>query len=188
MGVELIVDSKSRLGEGPSWDREKGVLYWVDILQQQLHCYNPVEHKNITVELDQAPGAVAPKSSDEVVLALENGFYFYNWKLNKLDPIMNPEEHLPRNRFNDGKCDPAGRFFAGTMDKEEEERSGTLYCLEENLSVKEKVTGVGISNGIAWSVDHTHMYYIDTFENQVYRYDYNRDTGDISHPASVIFF
>nr|WP_255688777.1 SMP-30/gluconolactonase/LRE family protein [Pontibacillus sp. HN14] len=188
MHVELIVDSKSLLGEGPSWDREKKVLYWVDILGEQIHFYQPNTTENKTIDVGQVPGAIAPRENGGAVLALENGFYAYNGAGETFEFICNPEEHLPHNRFNDGKCDPAGRFWAGTMDKEEEKRSGTLYCLDENRSVKEKVTGVGISNGIAWSPDHTYMYYIDTFDNQVVRYQYEMATGEIQNPDSVLSF
>lgn len=188
MHVELIVDSKSLLGEGPSWDREKKVLYWVDILGEQIHFYQPNTTENKTIDVGQVPGAIAPREKGGAVLALENGFYAYNGAGETFEFICNPEEHLPHNRFNDGKCDPAGRFWAGTMDKEEEKRSGTLYCLDENRSVKEKVTGVGISNGIAWSPDHTYMYYIDTFDNQVVRYQYEMATGEIQNPDSVLSF
>ncbi|KHE67686.1 SMP-30/gluconolactonase/LRE family protein, partial [Halobacillus sp. BBL2006] len=188
MSVELIVDSKSLLGEGPTWDREKELLYWVDILQKEIHRYDPAQHENTTIEIGQSPGAIAPRESGEVVLALENGFYFYNWMSDQLEPIDDPESHLPNNRFNDGKCDPAGRFWAGTMDQEENERTGTLYCMDADLSVREKVTGVGISNGIAWSPDHTKMYYIDTPTKQVYQYKYDKETGAISDPSSIISF
>jgi sugar lactone lactonase YvrE len=188
MSVELIVDSKSLLGEGPAWDREKELLYWVDILQKEIHRYDPVQHENTTIQIGQSPGAIAPRDSGEVVLALENGFYFYNWMSDQLEPIDDPESHLPNNRFNDGKCDPAGRFWAGTMDQEENERTGTLYCMDTDLSVREKVRGVGISNGIAWSPDHTKMYYIDTPTKQVYQYNYDKETGAISDPLSIISF
>lgn len=188
MEVICLLDTKSTLGEGPSWDEEKEVLYWVDILQKKAHRYDPAQHKNSTVQLDQAPGTIAPREGGDVILALENGFFFYNWISDVLDPIANPESHLPNNRFNDGKCDPAGRFWAGSMDSAEEAGKGKLYCLYEDLSVKEKVNDVSISNGLAWSLDHSFMYYIDTPTQNVIQYDYDIETGEIKNPSTVITF
>ncbi|MFZ0369019.1 MAG: SMP-30/gluconolactonase/LRE family protein [Halobacillus sp.] len=186
MSVKLVLDSKSTLGEGPSWDSEKEVLYWVDIVGKKIHRYDPVQHENTTVELEQYPGTIQPREDGEVILALQNGFYFYNWMSETLEPITDPENHLPGNRFNDGKCDPAGRFWAGTMNLEEKQDKGALYRLDTNLEVTEKLNGLSISNGLAWSPDHAYMYHIDTPTKQVVRYDFNMETGEITNPKTVV--
>lgn len=188
MAVKLVINSKSRLGEGPSWDADKELLYWVDILGKKVHRYDPAKHENNTVELSQAPGTIAPRETGEVILAMENGFYFYNWISEELEPIDDPEKHLPYNRFNDGKCDPAGRFWAGTTDEEGINGNGALYCLDVDLNVEKKVSGVSTSNGIAWSPDFSSMYYIDTPTMQVVRYSYYVKTGEIKNPEVVISF
>ncbi|MCA0984183.1 SMP-30/gluconolactonase/LRE family protein [Halobacillus yeomjeoni] len=188
MTVKLVINSKSRLGESPSWDAEKELLYWVDIQGKKIHRYDPMKHENHTVELDQSPGTIVPREEGEVVLALENGFYFYNWISEHLDPIDDPEEHLPNNRFNDGKCDPAGRFWAGTTDEDGIEPNGALYCLDTYLNVEEKVSGVRTSNGLAWSNDFSSMYFIDTPTQQVVRYSYNIETGEITDPEVILSF
>jgi len=106
--VELVIDSKSKLGEGAIWNYKTGELIWVDILSEILNFYNPKTNFNKELFTGQLIGTVVPTESGQVLVALQNGIY-------KLDPetgtkkfIVNPEEKLPDNRFNDGKCDPAG--------------------------------------------------------------------------------
>ncbi|CJH72132.1 Gluconolactonase [Streptococcus pneumoniae] len=119
---------------------------------------------------------------------MENGFYSINVNTEKLTHIFDPEPHLIENRFNDGKCDPAGRFWAGSTDTYGMNAAGSLYCLHHNLSVEKKVSHVNTSNGIAWSPDHTYFYFIDTPTKKVVRYQYNIRTGDIHNPSDVINF
>ncbi|QAS52005.1 SMP-30/gluconolactonase/LRE family protein [Halobacillus litoralis] len=188
MAVELVLNTKSSLGEGPSWDSEKEVLYWVDILQKKIHQYDPAKNENKTVELNQMPGTIAPRESEGVILGLEQGIYFYNWISEELDPIVDPEEHMPENRFNDGKCDPAGRFWAGTMELDGKPGEGSLYCLGTDLELMKKIEGVSTSNGLGWSPDLKAMYYIDTPTEQVVRYDFDLDTGEVKNPKPVIHF
>ncbi len=100
--------------------------------------------------------------------------------------LLNPEPHLPGNRFNDGKCDPAGRFLAGSMDNAEVEATGSLYSLDPDGSLKTLITGTRISNGLTWSPDYRTFYFIDTPTRTVMAYDYDLATGDIANPRPAI--
>jgi sugar lactone lactonase YvrE len=100
--------------------------------------------------------------------------------------IANPEGHLPNNRFNDGKCDPAGRFWAGTMSINEEPNTGNVYMLGVDLSFEKKISGVSISNGMAWSADQRTFYYIDTPSFEVAAYSYDKTTGNISNKTTIM--
>ncbi|WP_053366412.1 SMP-30/gluconolactonase/LRE family protein [Bacillus sp. FJAT-27245] len=184
--VELVVDAKAILGEGPSWDRKSGVLYWVDIEGKKVHLFNPGTGENRAIDVGQMVGAVVPRESGGAVVALESGFHFLNIETGRLEPICDPETGLETNRFNDGKCDPAGRFWAGTMDKNGSGKNGSLYCLEPSLSFKKKLGGLGISNGLAWSQDNRFLYLIDTPTGKVARYNYELETGEISEPKDVV--
>ncbi|MFS1511512.1 SMP-30/gluconolactonase/LRE family protein [Chengkuizengella sp. SCS-71B] len=184
--VKLIVDSKSTLGEGPCWDDEEQCLYWVDILEEKLHIYNLNEESNRTIQMEQAPGAVVRRNNGGLVLAMLDGFFTYNIQSQKLEKIVDPESHLPENRFNDGKCDPAGRFWAGSMRLDLEHDKAALYCLDTDLTVKKMLEPVSVSNGLAWSPDFTTMYYIDTPTQQVVAYDYNMRTGEITNKKVVV--
>ncbi|HDR7686745.1 SMP-30/gluconolactonase/LRE family protein [Bacillus toyonensis] len=186
--IELVLDAKATLAEGPCWNEKKQLLYWVDIIEKTLCIYNPTNNTNRVIALNQQIGCVVPYVEDVVLLAMENGFYSLNLKTEKLTHIYDPEPHLVENRFNDGKCDPAGRFWAGTTDLNGINAAGSLYCLYNNLSVEKKVSYVNTSNGIAWSPDHTYLYFIDTPTKKVVRFHYDIRTGEISNPTDVILF
>jgi sugar lactone lactonase YvrE len=102
--------------------------------------------------------------------------------------ISNPEPQLPGNRFNDGKCDPAGRFWAGTMSHTDEPEKGSLYLLGKDLSVTKKIEAVSISNGLAWSPDHKTFYYIDTPTKKVAAFHFDNTNGKIEDKRYIIQF
>lgn len=184
--VELRVDARALVGEGPIWDVERQVLYWVDILSHKLYVYDPVKEENQAFDIGQAVGTVVPRVSGGLMLAMHHGFAAFELATQTLTPIHDPEAHLPANRFNDGKCDPAGRFWAGTMAFEPKEPVGSLYCMEVDLSVRKVLDKVTISNGITWSLDKSTMYYIDTPTLNVRAFDYDLDSGNISNERVVI--
>lgn len=186
--LELVIDSKATLGEGPCWSTETQLLYWLDSLEKKINIYNPMTKKNRVIKLEQYIGAIVPRNKHEAVITLEDGFYFINLNTEKITLIEDTERHLPNNRFNDGKCDAYGRFWAGSMHKSYHDGHGFLYCLDTNMKVKKKLHDIGISNGIAWSTDNRFMYYIDTLTKRVRRYDYNIVTGEIENPINIISF
>ncbi len=182
----LVVDKPAIVGEGSLWDAQSKVLYWVDILSHELYIYDPASGENRTVLTCQSIGTVVPRTRGGVAVALHNGFATIDLTTDKITPLADPERMIPANRFNDGKCDPAGRFWAGTMEFNGEANRGALYCLEIDHSVKKKIEPVTISNGIVWTADHKTMYYVDTALNSVRAYDYDIDSGDITNERVVI--
>lgn len=179
--VMLVLDSQSVLGEGPHWDYERNRLYWVDIIAKRLHIYNPKKNDNQTIQFDQFIGAAVPEQSGELLLAMQNGLYRYNIDADQLTKIGDPEENKANNRFNDGKCDSAGRFWVGTMDLDGKANCGSLYRCDTDGKITKVLSPVSISNGIAWSPDNKFMYFIDTPTNKVSTYHYEESTGDISY-------
>jgi sugar lactone lactonase YvrE len=186
--AELVLPAKADLGEGPCWDSQKGVLYWVNILGKTVNVYDPEANENREIDVDQLVGTVVPRKSGGITVAMEKGFYFLDLDTEQLTEIVDPESQLPENRFNDGKCDPYGRFWAGTLSLSEEQGKGSLYCLYQDFSVEKKVGNLTISNGLAWSPDHKFMYLIDTPTKKVTRFDYDGETGAIENPVAVIEF
>ncbi|HDR51202.1 MAG TPA: SMP-30/gluconolactonase/LRE family protein [Mariniphaga anaerophila] len=184
--VELVLDTKSDLGEGAIWNYKTGELIWVDITGKILNFYNPKLKNNKEMLTGQMIGTVVPAESGKVMVALENGFYQLDPETGAKKLIANPEEDIPGNRFNDGKCDPAGRFWAGTMSTTGKRQAGALYRLDADGSVHKMIDNVGTSNGIVWSLDKTKMYYIDTPTRKVMAWDYNNETGEISHPKTAV--
>ncbi|NOU63605.1 SMP-30/gluconolactonase/LRE family protein [Paenibacillus sp. LMG 31461] len=186
-GIERIGDVKANLGEGPVWDHTTGQLIWVDINGQAVHLYKPADGSNRTIALDQKVGAAVPRQQGGMVLALERGFHLLDLETETLSPIVDPESHLPNNRFNDGKCDRAGRFWAGTMALSESVAAGSLYCLDIDGTVRTLEDGcITVSNGLGWSPDNTIMYYIDSPTKKVVAYDYDGESGSISNPRTVV--
>jgi sugar lactone lactonase YvrE len=184
--VELLINAQCLVGEGPIWDDEKQVLYWVDILNSTLFIYDPATAENRAFNIGQHVGTVVPRASGGLLLAVRDGFAFFDPDTQELTMIDDPEAHLPGNRFNDGKCDPAGRFWAGTMAYDNPTDQGSLYRLDADFSVHKMLDNIGISNGIAWSLDHSTMYFIDSIRYTVRAFDYDIETGDIAGERVVI--
>lgn len=168
------------LGEGPVWDEREGRLYWVDILSGTLFRYDPAANRSRAHDLGEHLGAVGLRREGGLVAALQSGFAFYDPAAGEKIPITDPEADRPGNRFNDGKCDPSGRFWAGTLSYELEEGAGSLYCLSRDLEVEVRLRGLTISNGMAWSGDR--FFFIDTPTRQIMAFAYDQESGDIAHP------
>lgn len=184
--VELVIDSKSDLGEGAIWNHRTGELMWINITGKILNFYNPHTGNNKEMFTGQMIGTVVPCENGLVLVALQNGIYYFDPMTGTKKLIVNPEEDLPDNRFNDGKCDPAGRFWVGTMSTKNEKNAGSLYRLDPDSSIHKMIENVSISNGIAWSLDAKKMYYIDTPTQKVMAWDYDNETGEISNPEVAV--
>jgi sugar lactone lactonase YvrE len=186
MCIELVLDAQATLGEGAIWHARERRLYWVDIEPGRLHCYYPADRHDRMFELGQMVGTVVPRAGGGVMVAMQHGFAAFDLKTGTLTSWGDPESHLPRNRFNDGKCDPAGRFWAGTISLDRQSGAASLYCLDPDGRLRCMRQGVTNSNGITWSLDATTMYYIDTPTRQVTAFDYDLATGEIANPRTVI--
>jgi sugar lactone lactonase YvrE len=176
------------LGEGPLWHAQTRRLYWVDISAGALHVYDPQAQTDRCIQVGQPVGTVVPRRSGGVMLALQHGFASLDLDTEMLTLLHDPEAHLPGNRFNDGKCDPAGRFWAGTMGLADPtpRGAGSLYCLDAQQLVTRRLSGVTCSNGLAWSLDRRTLYYIDSGAQTVDAFDYDDLTGEIGNRRAVI--
>lgn len=183
---EVVTHHFCTLGEGPVWDNDQQAILWVDILENEIHKFSLEEQFHTTLKVDQMVGAIAIRSSGGLIAALQHGFAAINWSTQQIEIINDPEAHLPKNRFNDGKCDPAGRFWAGSMSMNDNTKKGSLYMLNTDLSVAPKLSGVSCSNGLTWSVDQQIFYFIDTPTKQVVAYDYDVLNGQIANKRVII--
>jgi sugar lactone lactonase YvrE len=180
--ADLVHDARASLGEGALWDAASRRLLWVDILGKSVGLFDPVAGDNRSLQLESFVGTVVPAQGGDLMVAVREGFARLARTTGKVSGLRRPEGHDPRAvRFNDGKCDPAGRFWAGTMAIDESGRQGALYCLDTTGGISRKVESVAISNGMAWSHDQRTMYYIDTPTSAVAAFDYNVDTGAIGN-------
>jgi sugar lactone lactonase YvrE len=176
----LVLDAKATLGEGAIWDADRRVLYWVDILGCTVHVYDPVSEEDRAIDVGQYVGTVVPRRSGGLMLALHHGFASLDLASERVEIVADPEVHLPGNRFNDGKCDPAGRFWAGTLALDGTSEVASLYRLDADLTAHKMLGGVSCSNGIVWTQDNQTMYYTDTGLHRVDAFDYDHETGEIS--------
>jgi sugar lactone lactonase YvrE len=184
--VKTIGKQISQWGEGPIWWGNS--LFYVDIAGNKLLRLKPHTSEETIWEIGECIGTIVPsEDDDEVIYAGETGYVRFNLKTGSKTALADPEASMRgKNRFNDGKCDPAGRFWAGTISMIKDTGSANLYCLDTDGSLLLKVSGVTNSNGICWTADATKMFYIDTPTQNVRAYDYDLKSGAISNARVVI--
>jgi L-arabinonolactonase len=180
--IECVLQCDNLLGESPVWDVKEGRLYWVDgtgrrVGKPSIWRLDPRSGKVDQWSLNRDVGALALREQGGSVLALDDGFYFFDFDRNQLDLIQLVDAEQPRTRLNDGKCDRRGRFFAGGMDDKEELKNCGLWRLDPDLSVTKVDDGIICSNGPCWSPDDKTFYFADTFQDQFWSYDYDIETG-----------
>jgi sugar lactone lactonase YvrE len=180
MRVELLYDAKAYLGEGPVWDARTQTLYWVDVTNKRVYA-----GADVLIELDEFVGCIAPRKGGGLILTKR--FSFWTLGLDSTQPtfLAALADEPAHNRFNDGKCDPRGRFIAGTMDTREKDPTGSLYSFD-GKSIKKLLGNVTISNGMTWSLDLKTFYYIDTPTREVMAFDYDLDSGAIVNPRVAV--
>jgi len=187
MDATVALKVNAKLGEGSIWSVENQKLYWVDIEGRCLNVFNPVTGENEVFDVGRRIGTVVPVTKDTVLTALEDGLATVNLENGAVDYILNTEIHKEYNkRFNDGKCDPHGRFWVGTLSMDGVSNVSSLYSVDKGLDLKEQVTQVSISNGIAWNADGSKMYYIDTPTGEIVQYDFDQKHGDISNRKLIL--
>ncbi len=182
---ELVVDSNCIIGEGPVWDERDGKLYFIDILGRAMHCWNGKEIEK-SIQFDQSLGFAVLRESGGVVAGLQQGYYFADFDGKPAVQVADPEPDRPEGRFNDGKVDPAGRVWGGTMPTSLDTGYGeagpdsALYCMDADRKVKTMLTGVIQGNGLAWTRDTKKFYFIDTQRFCVQEFDYDIDANVLS--------
>lgn len=184
--VECVLEAKAQLGEGPSWLPKLKQLLWVDIEKSRVHLFDPASRRNRTFEVGCHVGCAVPGVNGNIFVATARGFGELNLANGTVDWIVHPEAHLPGNRFNDGKADPAGRFWAGSLPYDEKTPAGGLYVLDERRQARQVLKDISISNGITWTEDRRTMYYIDTPTMRVDAFDFDPATSGISNRRTVI--
>ncbi|MDB6080277.1 MAG: SMP-30/gluconolactonase/LRE family protein [Akkermansiaceae bacterium] len=182
MIIETVGTYRAQWGEGPLWWGDS--LLYVDIEKHRVLRFNPATGEERIFEVGQRVGTVVPREKGGLVIAGDTGFLFLD-EDGTLTEIGDPEpDQKPDNRFNDGKCSPDGRFFAGTISLVKKEGNARLYRLDADLSISEAYGPVTNSNGIVWSADGGTAYYIDTPTRQVLAFRY--EDGLLLDPKPVV--
>jgi sugar lactone lactonase YvrE len=176
-----VLDAKASLGECPVWSVAEQVLYWVDINAPSLNRFDPATGSNTTMPMPASIGCFALRRGGGFLVALRDGMW-----LARSDGVL--EEKVAaapydpaHHRYNDGRCDPEGRFFAGSMNERRDAASAELMRLDADFTLTRMFGGLTISNGLAFSPDGGTMYHADTPMRCVSAYDFDRSTGSLSN-------
>lgn len=178
--VRIIGKAENILGEVPVWDIATQALWWTDIEGKLIQRLDWATGEVSRWSVPERLGSFALRETGGLVCAFESGFAFYDPETGVIEWIARPESDKPHNRFNDGKTDRQGRFWAGTMDDRLTDRTGALYRLDPDLSVHRMESGIGISNALCWSPDETRFYFADTLAQEIWAYDFDKASGGIS--------
>lgn len=181
--AELLVEARDHVGEGPIWDDATNTLLWVDIPTGVIHSLQVASGRINNFTLSEPVGSIGLRADAGIVMALRDGFGMTRDLGDGIHKVPCPLVPGEETTLNDGACDPAGRFWAGSVAATSRPGAGALYCLsavDGQFEVKRMAGGMTISNGIDWSLDGRHMYYVDSPTRRVDVFDFDCDLGQIS--------
>lgn len=188
--AELLVDAHAMVGEGPVWDAANGRLLWVDIPAGAIHSFSARGGHETIARLGQPVGSVGLRRDGGLVVGLRDGFGFVERGATSVGRLVEVERDVIGNRMNEGKPDPKGRFWAGTMAADHTPEQGTLYRLQAlanaGYDVAPMLRGLTIANGLDWSPDGRMLYYIDSATQRVDCFDFDPETGSLGERRPLI--
>jgi sugar lactone lactonase YvrE len=174
--VEVLTNPQLDLGEGPLWDVRTQMLYWVELLAGHIYRYDPATSSTTHWTIGLPVGCLALREAGGFVLGTRDGFAFWDEQTTQLEFIGDPEADRPESRFNDGKVDRQGRFWAGTTGRG---ATSGLYRLDPNWKFEQLESGLTISNGLGWSPDNMIMYLTDSPTQTIFAYDFDAANGTL---------
>ena len=177
--VDCVADVKALLGEGPVWVERDRSLYWVDIKGRRIF-RQALDGALTSWEPPLRIASLAPREAGGFVAGTDQGFAWVDPDQGHYDVFARPEADRPGNRFNDGKVDRAGRFWAGTMDDNERAASGALYRLDPGREPVRVDDDYRVTNGPAFSTDGRILYHNDSARQVVYAFDLD-ESGAVSN-------
>jgi len=177
--IECVLPAAALLGEGALWDAADRVLWWLDIKGRLIHRFDPATGAGGSWPTPHDVGSLAVRARGGLVVAMGHGFYGFDPDSGGFAVLATPESDLPENRFNDGKPDRQGRFWAGSLHDPETQPSGSLYRLDADLSWHRLVQGITASNALAFAPDGRTLYYGDSARRTVWAWDLDPDDGSI---------
>ncbi len=188
MNIEVLVDCKTTLGEGPLWDVDEQRLYWIDSFDGRVFRCTVDGSEVRAWDVPGKIGSMALRKNGGAIVSLANGFHALDFKTGDVTLIHDPEPGNAQTRLNDGKVDKNGRFLAGSMDTMEDGPNGSLYRLDTDLSVTKLEGDIVVSNGPCWSPDGRTFYFSDTWSNAISAYDYDPESGSIANKRTFVTF
>ncbi|MBT4891035.1 MAG: SMP-30/gluconolactonase/LRE family protein [Rhodospirillales bacterium] len=184
--IECVWPAEAILGESPYWCSEEQMLYWVDIDGKTVMSFDPATGARKTYPQIYEVGNIVKRTDGGFIAAMESGLTLLDDNLSNIEIFDKPEEKLPNNRFNDGKCDRRGRFWAGSLDRGEVLPAGSLYCVGSDNNVSKVLSELVIPNGMGWSLDNKTMYFTDSGKCTIYAFDFDLQTAKIENRREFI--
>lgn len=185
--IAVAVATPSLLGESPMWHAGEQALYWCDIQGKTLNRFKPTTGSLTQWEVDCEPGCVAPSSAGTLLLAMRDGVWRFDVTSGRRTLLASAPYDTSKERFNDGKCDPQGRFWVGTIYEPRAPALAALYCYAEG-KLERKAQGITVSNGLAWSPDGRTMYWSDTHAHTIFAFDVDPASGALSRRREFASF
>jgi sugar lactone lactonase YvrE len=180
--IRVAFDQPMAVGECPLWNGAEGCLYWVDIDGFAVHRLHPASGEHRVWKMDSEPTALALDAGGGLVVALRSGLVRLDTASGALTPIAPAPYDTATTRFNDGRVDPAGRFWVGTLYEPRTAPAAEMFCLERGQLRRVWSGGMTVSNGLAFSPDGQSMYHADTTSHRIDRYAFDAATGAVSDP------
>lgn len=177
MRIDVAVNLADSLGEAPLWCDRRKRLFWSDLRRNLIHALAPSTGAIATWSLPELTCSFALASDEELVVALRSRIVRFEMAAGTMADLAAPEAARPNLRFNDGKCDPAGRFVVGSMDDVGRGPVGAIWSVGPDGSHQMLFGGLCIPNGLAWSPDGTRMYVSDTMAGIIWTCGYDPVTG-----------
>ena len=175
---QIAMPCANLIGESPVWSVREQALYWIDVEAKLVQRLDPGNGNLRRWTMPEVTSCIGLRAHGGLVAGTRTGFVFLDTETGGVTGIAHPEADIPTNRFNDGKVDRAGRFWAGTKNiANSPDATGSVYRLDRNCIAHCVDSGISCVNGIAWSLDERTMYLCDTWLRRIYRYDFDRETG-----------
>jgi L-arabinonolactonase len=175
--VDLVAPTGCTIGESPVWDEKRQCLFWVDIYGDRLLRYDPGPARLTALRVPGTLAAIALRPAGDMICGLKPGFALLDPDTGRTTPLHAPERDRPGNRLNEGKCDPRGRFWCGSMNEKVREPTGALYRFDAARCCVRILDDIIVPNGLAWSLDGRQMYFADSRRHRIDLYDFDADAG-----------
>lgn len=185
---EVVHDAPMLVGESAIWHEVESALYWVDINGLTVNRVHPASGKYSSWKMASEPSALAVDGDNNLVVATRRGLLHLNTTTGEETPIADAPYDITKVRFNDGRVDPAGRFWIGTMYEPRDQPAAEMYVLDQGRLRRAWAGGMTNSNGLAWSLDGRTMFHADTTTHRIDCYDYDPATGVHSNQRTLLSF
>jgi L-arabinonolactonase len=179
--ITPIGDYRAVLGESPIWSQSEQALYWVDIKDPHILRHDAVSSSTRRWKMPTEVGSIGFAANDRLIVALRSGIAFFDPVTASLHSLTHPEKDRPGFRFNEGKVDPAGRFWVGSVEDPGFSPDGRLFCVDSDGRFIVKETAIAMPNALGWSPDQRTMYFADSFQRCIWAYDFSASDATISN-------